>query len=67
MPRLQHYSHALERFIVSVLYHEARKQNKLITVLANNLPESSLCARKTCARLAAAPRNPVGGIRVCWI
>jgi hypothetical protein len=42
MSRPKHYSPALNRFLVCVLYHEARKQKKPMTVLANALLESSL-------------------------
>ena len=42
MPRPTHYSPALNRFLVCVLYHEARRQNKPMTVVANTLLESSL-------------------------
>jgi hypothetical protein len=37
MPRPRHYSPAIERFLVSVLYHEAKLQKMPMTVLANQL------------------------------
>jgi hypothetical protein len=42
MSRPTHYSPALNRFLVCVLYHEARRQKKPMTVLVNGLLESSL-------------------------
>jgi hypothetical protein len=45
MARPKHYSPALNRFLVCVLYHEARRQKKPMTVLANTLLE--YCLRDT--------------------
>jgi hypothetical protein len=46
MPRPQHYSPALERFIVSVLYHEARHRNMPMTRLANDILKDALVNSK---------------------
>jgi hypothetical protein len=42
MPRPHHYSPAIDRFLVSVLYHEAKRQRKPMTQLTNNLLETAL-------------------------
>jgi len=42
MPRARHYSPALERFLVSVLYHEARHRNIPMTRLANDILKDAL-------------------------
>jgi hypothetical protein len=42
MSRPLHYSPPLDRFLICVLYHEARKQKKPMTMVANTLLESTL-------------------------
>jgi hypothetical protein len=42
MPRPQHYSPVIDRFLVSVLYHEAKRRKKPMTALANELLSSAL-------------------------
>jgi len=42
MPRPQHYSPAIDRFLVSCLYHEAKAQRKPMTVLTNQLLQTAL-------------------------
>lgn len=42
MPRPQHYSPAIERFLVSVLYHEARHRKIPMTRLANEILKNGL-------------------------
>lgn len=42
MPRPRHYSPALERFLVSVLYHEARHRKMRMTKLANEILKEAL-------------------------
>jgi hypothetical protein len=42
MPRPKHYSPTIDRFLIKVLFHEARRQKKPMTVLTNNLLESAL-------------------------
>lgn len=42
MPRPRHYSPAIQRFLVSVLYHEARLQKVPMTDLTNRLLEEKL-------------------------
>jgi hypothetical protein len=42
MPRPTHYSPTIDRFLISVLYHEARKRKQHMTVLTNTLLESAL-------------------------
>ena len=42
MPRPQHYSPAIERFLVSVLYHEAHHRNIPMTQLANEILKTGL-------------------------
>jgi hypothetical protein len=42
MPRAQHYSPAIKRFLVSALYHEARGRGVKMTTLANGLLEQAL-------------------------
>jgi len=42
MPRSDHYSPEIERFIVSCLYHEARAQRIPMTRLVNELLRSAL-------------------------
>ena len=46
MPRPAHYSPALERFIVSVLYHEARHRNMPMTRLTNEILKDALVNSK---------------------
>ena len=42
MPRPRHYSPAIQRFLVSVLYHEARVQKIPMTRLTNQILEDRL-------------------------
>jgi hypothetical protein len=42
MPRPKYYSPAIDRFLISVLYHEARRQKKPMTVVTNGLLENAL-------------------------
>jgi hypothetical protein len=42
MPRPKHYSPTIDRFLTSVLYHEARRQKKPMTTLTNGLLEQAL-------------------------
>ena len=42
MPRPQHYSPAIERFLVSVLYYEARQRKIPMTRLANEILKNGL-------------------------
>ena len=42
MPRPQHYSPAIERFLVSVLYHEAQHRKIPMTRLVNDLLKAGL-------------------------
>ena len=42
MPRPQHYTPAIERFLVSVLYHEARHRKVPMTHLANEILKNAL-------------------------
>jgi len=42
MPRPTHYSPAIERFLVSVLYHEARHRNIPMTRLVNQILKAGL-------------------------
>jgi hypothetical protein len=42
MARRRHYSPQLGRFLVCVLYHEARRRGQPMTALANQLLESAL-------------------------
>jgi hypothetical protein len=42
MPHPKYYSPPIKRFLVSVLYHEARRQKKPMTVVTNGLLESAL-------------------------
>lgn len=42
MPRLRHYSPQLSRFLVSVLYHEAKARNIPMTKLTDDLLRQSL-------------------------
>jgi hypothetical protein len=42
MPRPQHYSPTIERFLVSVLYHEARQRKIPMTRLANEILKGGL-------------------------
>ena len=37
MPRPTHYSPCIDRFLVKALYHEAKRQGKPMTVLADEL------------------------------
>lgn len=40
--RPKYYSPAIDRFLVSVLYHEARKRKRPMTALTNELLENAL-------------------------
>ncbi len=42
MPRSRHYSPEIRRFLVSVLFHEARGRGLPMTVLTNQLLEEGL-------------------------
>lgn len=42
MPRTQHYSPAIQRFLVSALYHEAKARRQKMTTLVNNLLTEAL-------------------------
>ena len=42
MPKPQYYSPAIERFLVSVLYHEARHRRIPMTQLANEILKTGL-------------------------
>ena len=42
MPRPNHYSPAIERFLVSVLYHEARHRKIPMTRLTNQILKTEL-------------------------
>jgi hypothetical protein len=42
MPRPQYYSPAIERFLVSVLYHEGRHRKMPMTQLANQILKTGL-------------------------
>ena len=42
MPRTTHYSPALDRFLVSVLYHEAKRRKQPMTVVANTVLTDAL-------------------------
>lgn len=42
MPRPQHYSPAIDRFLVSALYHESKSKGVPMTKLANELLEKAL-------------------------
>ncbi len=57
MPRPQHYSPAIERFLVSVLYHEARQRRIPMTQLANQILKNAL-ANSAGWQLALQSLNP---------
>ncbi len=42
MPRFKHYSPEIRRFLVSVLYHEARDRGVPMTVLTNQVLQDGL-------------------------
>ncbi|MGD0813278.1 MAG: hypothetical protein ABSA83_06720 [Verrucomicrobiota bacterium] len=42
MLRPKHYSPTIDRFLITVLYHEARRQRKPMTVVTNGLLENAL-------------------------
>jgi len=42
MPKVQHYTPAIERFLVSVLYHEAQHRKVPMTRLANEILKGAL-------------------------
>jgi len=43
MPHPRHDSPTIDRFLVSVFYHEARRQKQPMTVVTNGLLEKALC------------------------
>jgi hypothetical protein len=47
MARRRHYSPQLERFLVCVLYHEARRRGQPMTALANQLLETALAGSES--------------------
>jgi len=57
MARPNHYSPAIERFLVSVLYHEARHRNIPMTRLANQILKAEL-AESVGWQLALQSLNP---------
>jgi len=57
MPRPHHYSPAIERFLVSVLYHEARRRKIPMTQLANEILKNGL-ANSAGWQLAVQSLNP---------
>ncbi|HEY6169297.1 MAG TPA: hypothetical protein VI454_14745 [Verrucomicrobiae bacterium] len=62
MPRPRHYSPAIDRFLVSVLYHEARRQNIPMTRLANGILKRSLhgsAGWKTAEEQRQLPKKPI--------
>ena len=56
MPRPQHYSPAIERFLVSVLYHEARHRKIPMTRLVHDIIKKAL-ANSTGWQLATQSLN----------
>jgi hypothetical protein len=42
MPRPKHYSPVIDRFLISVLYHEARRQKKPMTTVTNGFLANAL-------------------------
>ena len=42
MPRAKHYSPEIKRFLVTVLYHEARGRGVPMTVLTNQILQDGL-------------------------
>ncbi len=42
MPRPRHYSPTIDRFLICVLYHEARRQKKPMTAVTNGLLQNAL-------------------------
>ena len=57
MARPNHYSPAIERFLVSVLYHEAHHRNIPMTRLANQILKAEL-AESVGWQLALQSLNP---------
>jgi len=57
MPRPQHYSPAIEPFLVSVLYHEARYRKVPMTHLTNEILKNAL-AQSTGWQLAMQSLKP---------
>ena len=57
MPRPQHYSPVIERFLVSVLYHEARHRKIPMTQLTNEILKTGL-ANSEGWQLAMQSLNP---------
>jgi hypothetical protein len=54
MAHLKHYSPQLNRFLVCVLYHEARKQKKPMTTVTSSLLEKALKGSESWAQAEAA-------------
>ncbi|MGD0813132.1 MAG: hypothetical protein ABSA83_05975 [Verrucomicrobiota bacterium] len=42
MPHPKYYSPTIDRFLITVLYHESQRQKKPMTVVTNGLLESAL-------------------------
>ncbi len=42
MSRPRHYSPTIDRFLICVLYHEARRQKKPMTTVTNGLLQNAL-------------------------
>lgn len=71
MPRSDHYSPEIDRFLVSCLYHEARERRMPMTRLVNELLRTALDgsagwrrAKETTEHRGGVPverRNPRGG------
>jgi len=59
MPRPQHYSPAIERFLVSVLYHEARHRKIPMTRLVDDIIKKAL-TNSTGWQLALQSANSPG-------
>ena len=68
MARPRHYSPAISRFLVSVLYHEAKARKMPMTkltdmLLRRSLVESEGWQRTESLRLAEEPTSPPASIR----
>jgi hypothetical protein len=71
MPRSDHYSPEIDRFLVSCLYHEARERRMPMTRLVNELLRTALDdsvgwrrakeAKEEGGGVPAERRNPRGG------
>lgn len=62
MPRPKHYSPAISRFVVSILYHEARHRRIPMTQLTDELLQKALLGTHgwhiaTHLRIAATPAS----------